>query len=178
MQYWARTVQRSAFCRSRRELSKTCSLAKVGFHTAENRHFKVRKLGSCFRANVGAGPRGTKEGVRSVSWSFSPASSGRIPTMRSSSPTASRSPTTRARSRRRRSCSLLIAARRLAPVMSASGARTPPTTSTARWGRSRPLGGESLVETNLETRLGEMKQSLLSFRRMQAVFSQMESRAP
>merc|ERR1712078_712493 len=63
-------------------------------------------------------------------------------------------------------------------VMPASGARAPPTTSTARWGRSRPLGGESLVETNLETRLGEMKQSLLSFRRMQAVFSQMESRAP
>ena len=177
MQYWARTVQRSAFCRSRRELSKTCSLAKVGFHTAENRHFKVRKLGSCFRANVGAGPRGTKEGVRSVSWSFSPASSGRIPTMLKCSPTASRSPTTRARRRARRSCSLLIAARRLV-LLSASGARTPPTTSTARWGRSRPLGGESLVETNLETRLGEMKQSLLSFRRMQAVFSQMESRAP
>ena len=36
-----RAVQRSVLCRSRRELSSECLLAKVGFDTAENEPFKV-----------------------------------------------------------------------------------------------------------------------------------------
>ena len=42
----SKTVQRSAFCRSRRELSNACLLAKSGFDTAENEPFKVRQLDS------------------------------------------------------------------------------------------------------------------------------------
>ena len=38
----SKTVQRSAFCRSRRELSNAYLLAKFGFDTAENESFKVR----------------------------------------------------------------------------------------------------------------------------------------
>ena len=38
----SKTVQRSAFCRSRRELSNAYLLAKFGFDTAENEPFKVR----------------------------------------------------------------------------------------------------------------------------------------
>ena len=37
-----RTVQRSALCRSRRELSNPYFLANFGFDTAENEPFKVR----------------------------------------------------------------------------------------------------------------------------------------
>ena len=37
-----RTVQRTAFCRSRRELSNAYLLAKFGFDTTENEPFKVR----------------------------------------------------------------------------------------------------------------------------------------
>ena len=37
----ARTGQRSAFCRSRRELSNAYLLPKFGFDTAENEPFKV-----------------------------------------------------------------------------------------------------------------------------------------
>ena len=37
-------VQRSALCRSRRELSNEYLLAKVGFDTAENKPKKVRKF--------------------------------------------------------------------------------------------------------------------------------------
>ena len=36
-----RTVQRSAFCRSRRELSNAYLLAKFGFDTAENEPLEV-----------------------------------------------------------------------------------------------------------------------------------------
>ena len=49
-----RTVQRSAFCRSRRELSNAYLLAKFGFDTAENEPFKVISLDSWVRANIGA----------------------------------------------------------------------------------------------------------------------------
>ena len=38
----SKTVQRSAFCRSRRELSNAYLLAKFVFDTAENEPFKVR----------------------------------------------------------------------------------------------------------------------------------------
>jgi len=38
----SKTVQRSAFCRSRRELSNAYLLANFGFDTAENEPFKVR----------------------------------------------------------------------------------------------------------------------------------------
>ena len=38
----SKTVQRSAFCRSRRELSNAYFLANFGFDTAENEPFKVR----------------------------------------------------------------------------------------------------------------------------------------
>ena len=38
----SKTVQRSAFCRPRRELSNAYLLAKFGFDTAENEPFKVR----------------------------------------------------------------------------------------------------------------------------------------
>ena len=38
----SKTVQRSALCRSRRELSNEYLLAKFGFDTAENEPFKVR----------------------------------------------------------------------------------------------------------------------------------------
>ena len=41
-----RTVQRSAFCRSQRELSNAYLLAKFGFDTAENEPFKVGSLDS------------------------------------------------------------------------------------------------------------------------------------
>ena len=37
-----RTVQRSAFCNSRRELSNAYFIAKFGFDPAENEPFKVR----------------------------------------------------------------------------------------------------------------------------------------
>ena len=37
-----RTVQRSAFCRSRRELPNAYLFSKFGFDTAENKPFKVR----------------------------------------------------------------------------------------------------------------------------------------
>ena len=37
----SKTVQRSAFCRSRRELSNEYLLAKIGFDTAENEPLKV-----------------------------------------------------------------------------------------------------------------------------------------
>ena len=57
-------MQRSAFCRSRRELSNEYLLANVGFDTAENEPFKVRQLDSWVRPNIGAEwlsppPRGT-----------------------------------------------------------------------------------------------------------------------
>ena len=37
-----KTVQRNAFCRSRRELSNAYLLAKFGFDTAQNEPSKVR----------------------------------------------------------------------------------------------------------------------------------------
>ena len=40
----SRTVQRSALCRSRRELSNECLLAKFGFDTAENEPCEVHKF--------------------------------------------------------------------------------------------------------------------------------------
>ena len=43
LKFWDwRTVQRSALCRSRRELSNEDLLAKIGFVTAENEPLKVR----------------------------------------------------------------------------------------------------------------------------------------
>ena len=40
----SKTVQRSALCKSRRELSNECLLAKFGFDTAENEPCKDRKF--------------------------------------------------------------------------------------------------------------------------------------
>ena len=42
-----RTVQRSAFCRSRRDLSNAYLLAKFGFDTAENESSKVCPIERC-----------------------------------------------------------------------------------------------------------------------------------
>ena len=50
----SKTVQRSAFCRSRRELSNAYLLAKFGFDTAENEPSKVW-LSSCSQLGCSVG---------------------------------------------------------------------------------------------------------------------------
>merc|ERR1712159_365396 len=83
-----RTVQRSALCRSRRELSNAYLLAKIGVDTAENEPLEVwgensiqyslqslerkRRRGSAVRAGADSSPAlgGT------FGWHWSPASKG------------------------------------------------------------------------------------------------------
>ena len=47
-----RAVQRTALCRSRRELSNAYLLAKSGFDTAENEPCQVAPIEQCSRAGV------------------------------------------------------------------------------------------------------------------------------
>ena len=64
----SKTVQRSAFCRSRRELSNACLLAKIGFATAEHEPSKVfdrspRRAAHATQGGRGAGrPRAPEQG--------------------------------------------------------------------------------------------------------------------
>ena len=52
-----RAMQRSALCRSRRELSNAYLLAKFGFDTAENEPYQVWPIFGLAGAAVVAGPR-------------------------------------------------------------------------------------------------------------------------
>ena len=52
---WFRAVQRSALCRSRRELSNAYFLAKFGFDTAENEPSGIREIRLQFQIPAGIG---------------------------------------------------------------------------------------------------------------------------
>ena len=56
---WFRAVQRSALCRSRRELSNAYFIAKFGFGTAENEPCQVWPIESPLREGVGRQVPGT-----------------------------------------------------------------------------------------------------------------------